>query len=313
MGRHDMSMSETDSIHTGIEEAAAPAAASKSANSGAAQHPGVTAGQADNHVSETLKAAQSYIGAGWKTFPGKRRGKEPTTGWSWKKRHLAFVEAPAYFDKDQHNVLVVLGSISGNLIDIDLDWPEAAEAADLVFNDLPSFGRGGKLRSHRLARCVDIKSKKYSLPQSLAGHSKVVEQPEHMMCVAEIRGGGAYTVFPGSEHTTGQKIEWTDADVDHAASMPDIEPHILLSKMGLSVFVAFCMRFYPAVGTRCDFMMAVAGALARAGYDAKTIQQTVQRIGDFNGDNGDRGSWSVAANTSTTGSTKARKSPGSQH
>src|SRR4029079_17670608 len=60
MGRHDMSMSETDSIHNGIEDAAAPAAASKSANSGAAQHPGETAGQADNHVSETLKAAQSY-------------------------------------------------------------------------------------------------------------------------------------------------------------------------------------------------------------------------------------------------------------
>ena len=195
-------------------------------------------------------------------------------GWSWKKRHLTLADAPAYFDRDQHNVLVVLGSESGNLIDIDLDWPEAAAAADLIFNDLPSFGRSGKPRSHRLARCGDIKSKKYLLPQSLANHPKFVGQPEHMMCIAELRGGGSYTVFPGSEHATGQKIEWTDADADHPASIPDIEPSILLKKMGLLVFVAFCMRFFPAVGARCDFMMAVAGALARAGYDPETIQQT---------------------------------------
>ena len=292
-----MSMAESDHIETGLEEAAAyRAAASTGANSTAARQPGPSAGQS-GHISAALKAAESYIRAGWKTFPGRRGGKEPMTGWSWKTRHMALADASTYFDKDQFNVLVVLGSDSGNLTDIDLDWPEAAAAADVILKDFPAFGRSGKPRSHRLARCGDIKSKKYRLPQSLADHAKVVGQPEHMMCVAELRSGGSYTVFPGSEHTTGQKVEWTVADVDHAASMPDIEPHTLLRKVGLSVFVAFCMRFYPAVGTRCDFMMAVAGALARAGCDTEVIQQIVQSIGAFNDDNGDNGSWSVAANS----------------
>ncbi len=295
-------------IETGIEEAAAELAnASKDAmpasdtlgNSTAAQQPGVNAGQVD-HISETLKAAESYIRAGWRTFPGKRgnhdhRDKEPVAGWSWKKRHLTLADAPTYFDRDQHNVLVALGNVSGNLTDIDLDWPEAAAAADIIFNDLPSFGRSGKPRSHRLARCGDIKSKKSLLPQSLANHSKVVEQPEHMMCVAEVRGGGAYTVFPGSEHQTGQKVEWTNAAADNIASIPDIEPDALHKKMGLLSFTAFCMRFFPAVGARCDFMMAVAGALARAGYDAQLIQTIVQCVGAFNQDEGTNGSWSVAA------------------
>jgi predicted P-loop ATPase len=276
-----MSMFETDRIDTGIEEAA--------------EQTGVNADDPDHHVSETLKAAQSYLGAGWKTFPGKRGNKEPVTGWSWKNRHLTLADAPTYFDKDQHNVLVVLGNDSGNLTDIDLDWPEAAAAASVIFNNLPSFGRSGKLCSHRLARCGGIKSKKYQLPQSLANHPKVVGQLEHMMCVAELRGGGSYTVFPGSEHATGQKVEWTDADADHPPSIPDIEPDTLLKKMGLLAFVAFCMRLFPAVGARCDFMMAVAGALARAGYDAEAIQQIVQCIGAFNQDEGINGSWSVAA------------------
>src|SRR6266851_6259903 len=148
------SMFDPCTIETGIEEAAAELAnASKDAmpasdtlgNSTAAQQPGVNAGQVD-HISETLKAAESYIRAGWRTFPGKRgnhdhRDKEPVAGWSWKKRHLTLADAPTYFDRDQHNVLVALGNVSGNLTDIDLDWPEAAAAADIIFNDLPSFGR----------------------------------------------------------------------------------------------------------------------------------------------------------------------------
>ena len=78
--------------------------------------------------------------------------------------------------------------------------------------------------------------------------------------------------------------------------------------MRLLPFVAFCMRFFPAVGARCDFMMAVAGALARAGYDAEMIQQIVQGIGAFNQDEGDNGSWRVAADSVSGKMEKARKS-----
>jgi P4 family phage/plasmid primase-like protien len=291
---------ETEHVETGIEEAFAEIAATRKSTpsnwqpSSEAQQPPPASAGSDRHVSETFTAAESYIHGGWKTFPGKRGGKEPLAGWSWKCRHLALADAPTYFGKDQCNVLVVLGSDSGNLTDVDLDWPEATAAADFIFDDLPSFGRSGKPRSHRLARCKDIKSKKYTLPQSLANHAKVAGQTEHMMCIAEIRGNGGYTVFPGSEHRTGQKVEWTDINTD-ASSVPDIEADTLLKKMGLLAFIAFCMRFFPAVGTRCDFMMAVAGALARAGHDAEVIQQSVQSIGAFNDDEGDSGSWRVAA------------------
>ena len=44
-------------------------------------------------------------------------------------------------------------------------------------------------------------------------------------------------------------------------------------------------------------MMAVAGALAHAGYDGDLIQQIVQHIGAFNNDEGDNGTWRVAADS----------------
>ena len=80
-----------------------------------------------------------------------------------------------------------------------------------------------------------------------------------------------------------------------SAAIQAIDANALLKSMGLLAFVAFCMRFFPAVGARCDFMMAVAGALAHAGYDGDLIQQVVQCIGAFNHDEGDNGTWRVAA------------------
>jgi P4 family phage/plasmid primase-like protien len=305
-----MSPFETEIVDTGIEEAAASLAKvcqdttpapDVLVNSNAAKQPGLNTGQFER-IGETLKAAESYIRANWATFPGKRgyrdrRDKQPKAGWPWKKDKLTWADAPKYFGNDQHNVLVALGERSGNLTDIDLDWSEAAAAADWIFNDLPSFGRSGKPRSHRLAVCDNIKNRKYHLPQSLAGHPKTVQQQDHQMCIAEIRCSGAYTVFPGSEHQTGQTIEWTNPNVDNMTSIPSTGPEVLHKKMGLLSFAAFCMRFFPAVGTRCDFMMAAAGALAYAGYDATTIQQTVQCIGAFNRDEGENGSWHIAADS----------------
>ena len=159
------------------------------------------------------------------------------------------------------------GEASNGLVDIDLDWPETAAAADLLFGHLPSFGRSGKPRSHRLLYSDGVKSHKFTIPQSLADHPKV--GGEHAMCVGEIRSSGAYTVFPVSEHESGQKIEWTEEDADNVGAIPSIDATNLTKQMGLVTFIAFCMRFFPAVGTRCDFMMAVAGSLARTGCDGR--------------------------------------------
>jgi hypothetical protein len=284
-----------DLIDTGLAEAAAYVAVSPQHGTPA---PNVSTKQLEL-ASETMKAAENYVRVGWKTFPGKRghrdhRDKEPKAGWSWTKEHLTLADIPIYFGNNQHNVLVALGEISGNLIDVDLDWPEAAAAADVIFKDLPSFGRSGKPRSHRLAIC-NVKNQKYLLPQSLANHPKVTAHQEHKMCIAEARGSGSYTVFPGSAHQTGQKIEWTNLETDNIAAIPTIQDEALLRQTGLLCFTAFCMRFFPAIGARCDFMMAVAGALARAGYEPALVQEIVQRIGAFNHDDGDKGAWRVGA------------------
>ena len=107
--------------------------------------------------SGTTTTAKSYMCRGWHVFPGQRGKKTPTKGWPWTKKRLSLADAPEYFDRDQHNVLVALGSASGDLTDIDLDWIEATAAADLVMSQCPSFGRSGKPRSHRLVICSKVK------------------------------------------------------------------------------------------------------------------------------------------------------------
>ena len=277
-------------------ERPSPTGAAAAGSTGPTGRAGTTAAGKSQQGSETLRAAEKYIRSGWHVFPGNRHEKTPRKGWSWTKHKLTLDDASQYFEEDQHNVLVALGTASNHLVDVDLDWVEATAAADLLMSALPSFGRSGKPRSHRLATCSDIKPRKYSLPQSLANHPKI-GNGEHAMCIAEIRSSGGYTVFPGSEHLTGQKVEWTDAGTDSAAAIPVIDAKALSRDMGLLTFMAFCMRFFPSVGTRCDYMMAAAGALAHAGYDGDVIQQIVQSIGSFNHDEGDNGTWRVAADS----------------
>ena len=246
-------------------------------------------------ISETLRHALAYLAMGFHIIPAKRiignveASKEPVGGWPWKTRKLTSDDVANYLGRELCNVAVVLGKPSGGITDVDLDWHEAPQIADIVFADCPSFGRTGKLRSHRIATCEGIKSKKIALPLSLSGHPKV--GGEHAMCIGEIRSDGAYTIWPASIHGSGEKIDWDGPTPD---KFPKLTPEDMQSRIGLVAFAAFCARFFPALGLRCDYMMAVAGALAHAGVDSSIIQRLVQKIGEINHDAGTNGQWRVA-------------------
>ena len=104
-------------------------------------------------------AAKAYAGRGWEPIPLRSRAKQPDGPWkeprTWDDASIA-----SAFSADS-NVGVALGERSGNLVDIDFDWTEAAIIAQHVLPELPSFGRRGAQSSHRLAisplstgRCV---------------------------------------------------------------------------------------------------------------------------------------------------------------
>jgi hypothetical protein len=137
-----------------------------------------------------------YITRGWAIVPIPVRAKGPIIR-QWQTRTFPATDFP-----EGGNVGVILGPRSGELVDIDLDCPEALALADLY---LPvtraEFGRASKPRSHRL----------YVAPRAVFD---VFGDPLTKATLLELRARGQdgtsehQTVIPPSAHPSGEAIEW---------------------------------------------------------------------------------------------------------
>jgi hypothetical protein len=234
--------------------------------------------------------AEEYIRRGWHVLMVQKGGKAPLEK-GWQKTPLNAGTASIYYGHERGNIGIALGQ--SGLADIDVDWKEGAPLADIIFSDLPSFGRASNPSSHRIMRCEGASHINFKLPSSIQDRPEI--GGEHALMIGELRGGnGDQTVFPGSVHTSGEQVKF---DAPLPDEIPEIAFDLAKRKMGLLASCTFFARFFPASG-RCDYMMAVAGTLQRVpGIDADQVQRLVNRIGEINGDRGDKGDgqWRVAA------------------
>lgn len=138
-------------------------------------------------------AAAIYLEQGWKPLPVPPREKAPGAGWATYQATPEKILTD--FDPDG-NVGVRLGPDSGDLVDVDLDCPEARELAPGILPATLRFGRASAPGSHMLYRCPGAGSKAYPLKGE--GHDTALE----------LRAAGRQTVFPGSTHPSGEQIEF---------------------------------------------------------------------------------------------------------
>jgi hypothetical protein len=82
---------------------------------------------ADSH--NTIDFARAYLQRGWRLVVIAAGRKNPIAS-SWPDLELGAEDLPKHFGGRQ-NLGVLLGPKSGNLVDIDLDAPEAIAIADL--------------------------------------------------------------------------------------------------------------------------------------------------------------------------------------
>lgn len=126
------------------------------------------------------------------------RNKGPRTK-GWQTRRYAEGELPADFAGDG-NIGLLLGEPSGDLIDVDLDCPEAIELAD---QHLPSTeaitGRPGAKSSHRFYRATGVQTKRF-------------KDPANDSVTVEIRGKGAQTLVGPSVHPTGEPYDMLESE-----------------------------------------------------------------------------------------------------
>lgn len=152
----------------------------------------------------------------WWLIPIPFRQKAPTiTG--WPQLRLNPVDFRGRFECPS-NAGVLLGVPCTNglyLVDVDLDSPEAVQLADQYLPPTDCvFGRQSKPASHRFYYLRHpIPTKKYT-----DSNKKVI---------VELRGAGCQTVVPGSEHPSGERIEWVKN-----AEPAEIDPAELLRACG---------------------------------------------------------------------------------
>jgi hypothetical protein len=212
--------------------------------------------------------ADAYDKRGWCPIKLKAKSKAPPKGWA--EQHLTGETAARFFDTDD-NIGVRLGDPSHGLVDLDLDWPEAVAPADVVFANLPAFGRPGKRRSHRLTTSPAIKTFKFKLPPSCKADPRIAG--EHGVDICEFRSTGAQTVFPPSIHTSGEPITWDSGKIPDA--VPTMDATTLKKYMVAVAVTALAMRCNPGHGDHYYAMIPFAGALLRIIPDVGIVERLV--------------------------------------
>ncbi|MBF0382648.1 MAG: bifunctional DNA primase/polymerase [Magnetococcales bacterium] len=218
---------------------------------------------------------KSYLSNGWSPIPIPDKSKAPNMK-EWTKLRVKADEIPKYFNEEKQNVGVLLGKVSENLVDIDLEWPETVALADTF---LPStsakFGRNSKQKSHWLYQCKDLpKTRKFQLSESLSTGT------EHDLVPVEVRTTGQ-TLFPPSVHPSGEEIYWNINGNMEPAVVDREELTDAVNKLALA---AVLTRFYPSEGKRNDAALAITSIFLQGGLSPTETELYVSEIARVAGD-----------------------------
>lgn len=197
-----------------------------------------------------------YRSLHWETIRVKPVGKAPAGGKGWPDR----LDEPEDF-RPEDNVGVKLGTYSGGLTDVDLDCPEAIALAPLFLPKTWSFGRLGPGKApHALLPWPAHCAPRHYLYQVAGAQTRKNVSSAHV----EIRSTGVQTVFPGSIHESGVRIEWTSTDGPLTTlTKQELERHF--ARLCLATLLA---RWIPTLegGGMHDGILACAGSLWHAGW-----------------------------------------------
>lgn len=221
---------------------------------------------AERAAYSTLDAACDYVRRGLAVVPVPRGEKAPRIP-NWPELRLSETDIPKYFGAGE-NIGLILGKPSGDLVDVDLDSPEAIVAADFF---LPAtalvHGRRTKPRSHHFFRVSSpVRYAKFTDP--LLKES----DPTHATLV-ELRQDGHQTIVPPSLHPSDELYCW------HEDGEPARVEADSLSRAVRSVAAAALLaRRWPSQGRRNDAANALAGMLLRAGWNDEQVALFIRAL-----------------------------------
>lgn len=211
-----------------------------------------------------IDVARSYIDRGWAPVPIPFKAKGPTID-GWQKLSINKDDVDKYFNGEDQNVGVILGAASGGLADVDLDCEEAIILAPKLLPTTSAiFGRQSKPKSHYLYKVTD--------PDQKAAH-RLQDVDDGTIIELRLGGkGGAQTVFPGSVHASGEKIEWVESGDVATVSCAELKRAIV--EVGVGTLL---LRVWPRK-SRHEACLRLGGFFARVGWETDKIDSFVSLI-----------------------------------
>jgi predicted P-loop ATPase len=183
--------------------------------------------------------AKKYLDAGWDVVPLKPKEKRPYHK-DWKTREF---KSEDFAEEDN------IGLRLSKYADVDLDAPEAvAVAVGFLPKSDAVFGRKSKPRSHHLYICPE-----------LTDHIYFKDYDETVLL--ELRTGQDHeTMFPPSEHPSGERVEWANEGLPTKVSLKELKR--AATQVAATAAIA---RHYPPEGARHEWCLSLAGALRQYG------------------------------------------------
>jgi Bifunctional DNA primase/polymerase, N-terminal len=209
--------------------------------------------------------ARRYLRRGWSPIPLPPRRKQSVME-GWPDLRLTLADVASAFPPDA-NLGILLGDPSGGLVDVDLDSTEAILLAALLLPPTACrFGRRGKPSSHWGYRADPVPRTRQF--RDLTGTMLV-----------ELRSTGSQTVFPPSQHPSGERIRW-EADDPPAT----VDGDVLAGAVARLAAAALLCRAWPAVGSRQEAALALAGGLLRLGWETPAVDRFIAAVAQIAGD-----------------------------
>ena len=208
-------------------------------------------------MNSLLEAALGYLARGWIPIPVGFQSKKPMLV-NWTSFRPSEADIAHHFGAVPCNLGLLLGDPSGGLVDIDLDAPQAvALATEFLPPTKMIHGRSSKLQSHW-----------WFIPSRSPKSEKFTDTDRSVL--VEIRSTGCQTIVPPSVHPSGESLAWGG---DCAPASVDLE--ILDRNVRSLAACSLIARHWPAVGSRHEAVLALAGGLLRSGWSVADVERFV--------------------------------------
>ena len=172
---------------------------------------------------------------------------------------------------------VILGSRSGDLVEVQVHWQEAGGWAVNLMKDFPAFRRGGPEYTNYLARSklrtglIQFKVPNILLP--VVGGDQGV--------VLELKGNGHQAIVPPSVDPAGERTRWRRGylALRYADDVPFVSPAWLIARSSLLAAMAVIHRAYPHSCTNTDdLLQEITAVLLHLGCEIEVVDGFIAEL-----------------------------------